>query len=394
MSNNLLTPDIRFGTSFLDVSKSKLAVRGEVMMDKVTGEIFIKRVLDGKVISFSQQDTSMQDGISKLNVLLQNTPLFRIPILNTGLFVDASFNINGIMDETTNILLEDIDLPLAISKDRNIILDIDKDTNGFFFEALTRENDRNIVSYLNLQYNLREGSNGFIKPEEYKNVDNWENGNVLVSYEVTTEGRDESGAFVNPITATDTISVRLNDYSAVIFPDNYKNGIAVVTKITVRIKSFRFPKLQDSFTYFMRDPEQEPFSKIIEPDYLATIKSFHVMYFLEDENNVPSGNNVYINQMIDLRFLEDFLSKVQKASTSSGVILSTERPSDSKWTVNNAWAESTREVGGAMMSNPLDSPTNFYELEKYLYTLVPFITKFTYDRNDLNGIYVKILEEI
>ena len=87
----LLTPDVRFGTSFLDVSKSDIAVRGEVLMDKTTGEIFIKRVIDGKVISFAQQDTNMLDTINKLNILMQNNSLFKVPIFSTGLFVDSVF---------------------------------------------------------------------------------------------------------------------------------------------------------------------------------------------------------------------------------------------------------------------------------------------------------------
>ena len=393
MIKELLTPDVRFGTSFLDVSKSDIAVRGEVLMDKTTGEIFIKRVIDGKVISFTQQDTNMLDMMNKLNVLLQNNTLFRAPIFTSGLFVDAVFKINDIMGGDTNILLEDIEFRRAINPDNNIILDIDCDTNGFFYEPLTRENDRNIVSYLNIQYNLRETSGHLVRPDVYQKIEGWENNNMLLTYEITTEGLDINGNVVNPIVLTETVAVRINDYGSVIFPENYKAGMDTVTKITVRIVSFRFPKLQAAYSVFMEDPDQIPFSNLIEPDYAAFIRNFHVMYFIEDDKNVPSGDTVYINQLIDLRFLNDFLNKVQKVNSSNGMILSEQRPADTKWTIDNAWAEAINDLQGAEVVNKLNSPTNVYDLEKYLYTLLPFITRFTFDPNDEIGMLIEVIPE-
>lgn len=390
----LLTPDVRFGTSFLDVSKADIAVRGEVLMDKTTGEIFIKRVIDGKVISFAQQDTNMFDTMNKLNVLMQNNTLFRVPIFSTGLFVDAVFKVDGIMGTDTNILLEDIEFRRAINPENNILLDIDCDTNGFFYEPLTRENDRNIVSYLNLQYNFRETNELVTRPEIYKDLNGWENNNMLLTYEITAEGLDVEGNEINPVVTEATVPVRINDYGSVIFPDHYKNGITTVTRVTVRIIAFRFPKLQYMFTEFMNDPLQRPFSTLIEPDYAAFIRNFHVMYFIENEECVPSGDNVYINQLIDLRFLDEFLNKVQKVNSSRGMILSSQRPAETQWVIDNGWAEAINELDGAAVVNKLKSPTNIHDLEKYLYTVLPFATRFTFNPNDVTGLLIEKIMEV
>ena len=47
-------PDIRFATTFLSHEYRDYSVDGETMMDKMTGEIFIKRPIDGRVLSYEQ----------------------------------------------------------------------------------------------------------------------------------------------------------------------------------------------------------------------------------------------------------------------------------------------------------------------------------------------------
>ena len=51
---NVEQPDMRFATTFLSNKYRDYAVKGESLMDKATGEIFTKRPLDGRVVSFFQ----------------------------------------------------------------------------------------------------------------------------------------------------------------------------------------------------------------------------------------------------------------------------------------------------------------------------------------------------
>ena len=47
-------PDMRFASGFLSHEYRDYAVKGESMVDKSSGELFIKRPTDGRVVSFFQ----------------------------------------------------------------------------------------------------------------------------------------------------------------------------------------------------------------------------------------------------------------------------------------------------------------------------------------------------
>ena len=49
-----MTPNARFGSSFLDVLFNDHAVPDEVMMDKEAGDIVYKRRGDGRIMWYSQ----------------------------------------------------------------------------------------------------------------------------------------------------------------------------------------------------------------------------------------------------------------------------------------------------------------------------------------------------
>ena len=75
------------------------------------------------------------------------------------------------------------------------------------------------------------------------------------------------------------------------------------------------------------------------------------------------------------------------------MILSSERPSDTRWTIDNAWAEAIRDVKGAEVVAENESPTDFLELEKFLYTSTPVVTNFTYDSSDSEDLLIENASE-
>ena len=76
---NVEQPDMRFATTFLSNKYRDYAVKGESLMDKATGEIFTKRPLDGRVVSFFQNKKYIHDLMLELRVLLNNNGSFRYP---------------------------------------------------------------------------------------------------------------------------------------------------------------------------------------------------------------------------------------------------------------------------------------------------------------------------
>ena len=72
-------PDIRFATTFISHEYRDFAVDGEAIMDKMTGELFIKRPEDGRVLSFEQNKKYAYDQMLELKILLTNDEDFTYP---------------------------------------------------------------------------------------------------------------------------------------------------------------------------------------------------------------------------------------------------------------------------------------------------------------------------
>ena len=214
-----LTPDVRFGASFLDEAYRDKAVRGEVLIDKVDAELFLKRPLDGRLISFMRRYTDIYDTIEELNIQIQNHPEFVYPYTNS-FFLSMLYDVRGVYGEDVNILLNDLKFTNVQNNDRKMEFQIAPESNGFFVKAKTRTNDRKSVSFLNFMYNKYEDQKLITRPAEYDSIDYWDNGGVILSYEVTTKGTTESGDESSVVTSGST-GIRLNENSVIILPNKY-----------------------------------------------------------------------------------------------------------------------------------------------------------------------------
>ena len=96
----IVEPDMRFATTFLSTKFRDYAVPGEALMDKTSGELFMKRPSDGKVISFHQNKKMIHDMILELRVLLVNNPGFRYPNSNNeSFFVSTNYDVIAMNNE-------------------------------------------------------------------------------------------------------------------------------------------------------------------------------------------------------------------------------------------------------------------------------------------------------
>ena len=82
--------DVRFGSSFLDITKHEKSVLGEIMTDKLTGEVYIKRPQDGKLISFRQKSHTVYEAVQEFNIQYQSSIGFALFIKRPTLY-DAYF---------------------------------------------------------------------------------------------------------------------------------------------------------------------------------------------------------------------------------------------------------------------------------------------------------------
>ena len=70
-------PNQRYAATFLSTKYRKYAANGEVLKDNTSGEIYLKRKDDGKVVSFFQNKKYMHDLTLELRVLLSITKIWR-----------------------------------------------------------------------------------------------------------------------------------------------------------------------------------------------------------------------------------------------------------------------------------------------------------------------------
>ena len=77
--NYVTKADQRFATTFISNKYRDYAVNGEAIMDKATGELFIKRPADGRVYSYFQNKKYMEDLMLNLQVMLTNNPTYTYP---------------------------------------------------------------------------------------------------------------------------------------------------------------------------------------------------------------------------------------------------------------------------------------------------------------------------
>ena len=145
-------PDVRFGTTFLSNKYRDYAVEGEALMDKATGELFIKREGDGTVVSHTRDKIATSDIIHNLWFLMKNNPDFKlirkadIEKSNFAICdVDMFSYFNGEADVARR------DFKLDFTADKLLLQDIT--SSGVFISVNTRTNDRVISDLFNAFYN-------------------------------------------------------------------------------------------------------------------------------------------------------------------------------------------------------------------------------------------------
>lgn len=387
-----LVPDVRFGITFLDEQYDLKAARGEVLIDKIDAELFLKRPADNKIISFMRRNTYLYETINELNVQLQNAIRYTFPE-EDSMYLSMLFHMRYIRERNeTNILLGDIIFNKNdLNPNRQIEFYVSPRSNGFFIRAKTRDNDRKSTSFLNFEYNRLERSGEVQRPSEYNNMSYWRNGNAILEYTVETTGTSTVTGKETTVTCSDTVSIRLIEHTLVEFPERYNLNLTNITRCVVRVNAFRFPKLQYMYAYYMALPKDPsyPFHQLIEVDYAAYIKDVEVWSFVDEKNDIPAYNeNMFVNQILDSAYLMEFMQKLKHIGDGNGVIPSVTRPSATFWTANNAWAEMIREVRFGNAQTRLSCETSIEALEKFLYYYRYINTEFTFDEDYDEGLLI------
>jgi hypothetical protein len=399
-------PDIRFATTFLSHEYRDYSVEGEALMDKMTGELFIKRPEDGRVLSFEQNKKYAYDQVLELRVLLTNNEEFTYPKNSTDAFyVSTNYDLVTINKEVVNDVLKTENTVISVEGSSDIDLrntlsfNISGYCNGFFCCPITRDCDKMAVEILSSMYNNivqnYEGSDNKIRSEQSKftSIQKWEDSDIILTYtaDITENGVTKS------YTLTDYI--RFNEQMGVLIPTdvlaNYPYGY---DSIKITIKKLEYYKmhfvmgLSKSITGI--DDMYENIKEYLCPDGKIYVNYLNIVSFVDSYKDIRLLGNETNVGFLDIPYVRRYMTKLAKLKKNSDFIQSTARPSEDDWGANAVWAEMLRDVKSRGEVTYRNSETDLKELEILISKNDFDIVNINPDFNAVNDIWIENLGDV
>lgn len=365
-------PDMRFATTFISNKYRDYAVKGEVLMDKVTGELFTKRPEDGRVVSFFQNKKYMEALMIDLRIMLVNNPSFTYPtsdIVNS-FYLSTDYDIMCLYDnKDTNIVTEDHIVPNETDPVTKIQFNLSKHTNGFFCRMTSRDADKSIIEWITNQYNAvcknytGDDPDFITEKNKFSSIEKWEDSNAILNYELLITKNGDT------VTHNLTDYIHINEESCVLFPASITSSVLEsADNISVRILSIKYDKI-----HFMINHKADlgpnfiiGLNKFIYPDNAIYIRYCNICSFVDDSTDINLLGNEFIVAMMDVPYVRRYMMKVSKLSGESNIVFSPTRPTDDVWSANGIWAEHIRDVFKGGYTINLDCEVNLKDLEMFL----------------------------
>lgn len=409
-SKSTYDSDVRFGSSFLDITKHEKSVLGEIMTDKLTGEVYIKRPQDGKLISFRQKSHTVYEAVQEFNIQYQSSIGFAYPedpgsyLLGTKFIVDEYLE----RDEKKDILLDNHTFNTGSNGDKAFKFEVSNKTNGFFIKPITRLGDRNVCGYLAGQFSEHEYINFSTVvrsfPDwldlstlydtaylytEWKALETWSSGNALVDCTVHVTGADKMGNVLENVKDL-TVPININEYSCIRFPEDYKEEMTEVYSIFVTINKVYAPKLQYE-RYLANDSNatsgiSSVVDRMLEIDDRVVLNNIELFYFISGGAQLPTDENTVINQCFDVEFLDKAMVYLSTASGARAIQSQPLKPE--VYPIDSMWAEELTYIEGNVITKT-DAETNIHLLEKSLYTESDDFVEYTEEPNNAENILIK-----
>ena len=366
-------PNMRFATTFISNKYRDYAVKGEVLMDKATGEIFTKRPEDGRVVSFFQNKKYMHDLMLELRVLLNNNARFTYPSITDvdSFFLSTDYDIMSIYGEKdTNIATTDMTIPnIADIPVSNLRFNISKKCNGFFCRLTSRDSDKAVIEWITNQYNaVLKNYDGTVEAFIYEKnkfnaIEKWEDSNATIEYRLTIVKNGEERTF--PLVDY----VRINEESCVLFPDSITDAyLADADSVYVTINKITYDKIKFMIKYRASFSVSfiDGVNKFICPDNLISVRYCNICSFVDKSTDINLLGNEFIIAMLDTAYVRRYMMKMGKLNNDANIILSKDRPSDDTWVTNGIWAEKARNVYQGGKEVNYDCEVDISTLEMYL----------------------------
>lgn len=396
--------DVRYGTSFLSVSNKEKAAHGEMLSDKMTGEVYIVRPTDGKVISFAQKSQTVYDAVREFNLQFQSSSGYTYPDVAGAYLLGSRFTKEQFkhVNQQTDILCKNFEGLLDT-------LEVSTKTNGFFVKPVTRHGDKNTCGLLSGMFSNDELSNFSANPKTFSEwlkdnalytgdeyptwsaLEGWKTSDAIVVYNLKIYG------IING--ASDIVeyrnqygAIKVNEFTCVRFASDAFTGITDISRVEVQIQKFLFPKLQ--YERFCNEDTTSStglsvsVSRIMENDYKVVFQYDDLFYFIDGPGQVPvPTDTLSLNVCVDVDFVNHAISNIQNASGSKAVQVQVDEPSS--WPVDTVWAEEIRDVLGGDLVTDTGAKTKLPELEQELYHSGDAVVTFTDDPYNQENLFIQ-----
>ena len=373
--NYVAQPDGRFATAFLSNDLRDFAVDGEALMDKSSGELFLRRPADGRVVSFFQNKKYMDELMFEMRVLINNNPDFTYPSEDKieAIMTSTNYDMLTINDnKVENILLSNTTIkgdaggqPYHYIKFR-----LSGDSNGFFIRLSSRDCDKPLINYLTQIYNVivpnyvGDHEDFLNEQSKFYSYQDWFNSNAVIDYELTAVREDGTSEVVNY-----SAFVNINENSCVILPEEFRNTLtSEYLWYEISIKDIRYDKVHFIYQHqgYFKDEVGAEISRFIYPDNRVCINYINVVNFVRKSTDIVLNDNEFVVAIIDVPQCHRIMQKMSKLLLPPTNILSEKRPSDGTWVTNATWSERIRDVHEDGVITVNNTPNNFNDLEMFL----------------------------
>ena len=406
-------PNVRYANTFLSDKYRDYAVNGEGLMDKVSGEYFIKRVTDGRVVSFNQNKRYIHDTVLELKIALANYNSFIYPYdSETAVYLSQNYDLAAINSDLSRKALT-ADFIANISNDfseitnKSMIFSLSPHTNGFFCKPMSRDCDKALIEYFSMFYNdlfenyTGENTTFLEEAKKFKDDPTWKYNDTRLVYSIKVERNErENFAGLNKVYYYQQ-SVKLNEEVCILLDTDkilidFEN---IIDKITVQISSLDYYKMHfinehisEIKTYIGEEKSLEydnNISKYISVDNAVQVNTLNIMYFANSISEVILCGNEFILALLGMMEISRYLDKLKSFNQGNPFILTESRPSDYEWGNSCIWAEHLEDVEkGNVSIQKENAETNILLLQQYYGNPHINYTNLSSNINDVNAFVI------
>ena len=408
MARNIesLTPDTRFGATFLDLIYNDHAAKDEVMLDKEAGDIAYKRKGDGRIMWYSQENIPIYTFMSQIRSRANAYGSYKRPDERSSVYKDTYF-MTCLMDvkdwvfEPTDDKGEGAEYSLLNGDVLNNCypdaFSVSQEANGFFLQLNVAPKDLALIQLLNARYNLEYMSytgtdaESLKKKSLYKEF-NYADAPFTVNYTVTWY--DLNGDVKSIETADGYICP--NEVSFIPYKRDaiYSRGVVNSTKL--KINYISAPKLAEGMT-LCTTPQEQTMLRAVKDTNDISFQTMNFSFFM-----TKTDDNLYLPAWIShsevLLFvgMRDFDSLLERTAGSGagGIAVSSQEPSEKEWGNTTLWIELMRELIPPDEVRYTGSPTNMSKIEDEIKGIEHVYTNLSLNIEDVNDFYVEKTGEI